>query len=70
MGDTRLLMSEGAQSGATQSEPLRLLVLRALGVVYGDIATSPLYAFRTCFDTRGFPDGAARLGVLSLPPGR
>ena len=45
-----------------------LLALSALGVVYGDIGTSPLYAFRECFS------GASRLavteanvfGVLSL----
>ena len=28
---------------------LALLTLTALGVVYGDIGTSPLYALRECF---------------------
>lgn len=42
------------------------LALAALGVVYGDIGTSPLYAVRECFagDLRPAPD--AILGVLSL----
>jgi KUP system potassium uptake protein len=29
-----------------------VLSLTALGVVYGDIGTSPLYAFRQCFDSK------------------
>ena len=47
--------------------PLPLAVLGALGVVYGDIGTSPLYAFRACFDTFGLePTRANVLGILSL----
>jgi len=42
--------------------------LAALGVVFGDIGTSPLYAFKTCFDdvhgTLPTPDNV--LGLLSL----
>ena len=53
------------------SEPntrLRALVIGAVGVVYGDIGTSPLYAFRECFHgAHGMaPTPAAVLGVLSL----
>ncbi|MGH8135494.1 MAG: potassium transporter Kup [Steroidobacteraceae bacterium] len=46
----------------------RTLALGALGVVYGDIGTSPLYAFRTCFaGIDGMaPTPANVLGVLSL----
>jgi KUP system potassium uptake protein len=45
-----------------------LLALGAVGVVYGDIGTSPLYALRECFTG---PHGIAPshgnvLGVLSL----
>ena len=40
--------------------------LAALGVVFGDIGTSPLYAFRLCFNTTTLPSEAAILGVLSL----
>jgi KUP system potassium uptake protein len=41
------------------------LALGALGVVYGDIGTSPLYAMRECF-THGSPNEAGILGVVSL----
>ncbi|HKX54222.1 MAG TPA: KUP/HAK/KT family potassium transporter, partial [Nitrosospira sp.] len=33
-----------------ESQPLSLLCLAALGVVYGDIGTSPLYVMKTVFD--------------------
>lgn len=48
--------------------PLAALSLGALGVVYGDIGTSPLYALRECFlGDYGIPiDEANVLGVLSL----
>ncbi|MSR81382.1 MAG: potassium transporter Kup [Candidatus Latescibacteria bacterium] len=48
--------------------PLPLLVLGALGVVYGDIGTSPLYALRECFiGTHGLPPTQTNvLGILSL----
>ncbi|HWN89840.1 MAG TPA: KUP/HAK/KT family potassium transporter [Verrucomicrobiae bacterium] len=47
---------------------LAILSLTALGVVYGDIGTSPLYAFRACFSPDvGLPrDPATVYGVLSL----
>ena len=47
---------------------LLTLVIGALGVVYGDIGTSPLYALRECFHgTHGIPVTRANiLGVLSL----
>lgn len=41
-------------------------MIAALGVVYGDIGTSPLYAFRLCFTAGNPPTEAAILGVLSL----
>jgi KUP system potassium uptake protein len=47
---------------------LAILSVTALGVVYGDIGTSPLYAFRACFSPEyGLPrTGATVYGVLSL----
>jgi KUP system potassium uptake protein len=55
---------------AERPAPRRLaaLSLAALGVVYGDIGTSPLYAFRECFkpDYGLTPDASAVYGVLSL----
>jgi len=45
-----------------------LLVLGALGVVYGDIGTSPLYAFREALHASGsgVPSATEILGLLSL----
>ncbi len=49
-----------ARSGAT-------LALGALGIVYGDLGTSPLYTYQTIVGTvGGHPDAAAALGLLSL----
>jgi KUP system potassium uptake protein len=43
------------------------LGLSALGVVFGDIGTSPLYTLKTVLSlTGGAPDAAVTLGVLSL----
>ncbi len=44
------------------------LVLGALGVVFGDIGTSPLYAFRECFGMHSYIPltESAIIGVLSL----
>src|SRR5215210_1508982 len=47
---------------------LAVLALGALGVVYGDIGTSPLYALKECFSgPHGFPVNESNvLGILSL----
>ena len=47
---------------------LRALVLAALGIVYGDIGTSPLYALRECFNGPHAvaPTPGNVLGILSL----
>jgi KUP system potassium uptake protein len=46
---------------------LPALGLSALGVVFGDIGTSPLYTLKTVLGvTGGAPEPAAVLGVLSL----
>src|SRR5262249_43979898 len=46
------------------------VLLGALGVVYGDIGTSPLYALKECFNPENThhvdPTGANILGILSL----
>ncbi|MGB3502247.1 MAG: potassium transporter Kup [Mesorhizobium sp.] len=52
-----------------QTHDLKLLVLGALGVVYGDIGTSPIYAFREALVASSGGNVAERediLGVLSL----
>jgi KUP system potassium uptake protein len=53
---------------APRGRELFLLSLAALGIVYGDIGTSPLYALRVCFaGSQAVPLTPANvLGVLSL----
>ena len=53
---------------AVASKRLFPLTLTAIGVVYGDIGTSPLYTIRACFyGIHGFPPTHENvLGVLSL----
>lgn len=48
--------------------PLSTLALAAIGIVFGDIGTSPLYTMNTVFDaTNGLtPDAANVIGVVSL----
>jgi KUP system potassium uptake protein len=41
-------------------------VIGAIGIVYGDIGTSPLYAFETALNAAGTFDPRVVLGVLSL----
>src|SRR6202012_1184205 len=48
------------------STALRRLMLGALGVVYGDIGTSPLYTVKQCFNALGGATPVAIYGVLSL----
>ncbi|HKQ45900.1 MAG TPA: potassium transporter Kup [Rhizomicrobium sp.] len=43
-----------------------ILTLGALGVVYGDIGTSPLYAMRASIQAAGGPSAAAIYGCVSL----
>jgi KUP system potassium uptake protein len=46
---------------------LPILGLSALGIVFGDIGTSPLYTFKTILGTaEGSPDAGVVLGALSL----
>src|SRR5579872_3516877 len=42
------------------------LILGALGVVYGDIGTSPLYTVKQCFEGMGGVNRPTIYGVLSL----
>jgi KUP system potassium uptake protein len=52
-----------------RGKKLALLTLGALGVVYGDIGTSPLYAVKFCFNSKLHPLAPTEdniLGILSL----
>ena len=51
----------------TPKAALPLVSLAALGIVFGDIGTSPLYTFKTVLDLTGAkPDASAILGAASL----
>ncbi len=55
------------QQNNTHHQPLSVLFLGALGIVYGDIGTSPLYAIRECFSAHYLTvDETNVLGILSL----
>ena len=64
--------STGKQQGVdTQSHPRKkflLLATATLGVIYGDIGTSPLYTIKECFSGRHgvIPTPENVLGILSL----
>jgi KUP system potassium uptake protein len=69
-------MNTETPSAAPRPPNASLLALSALGVVFGDIGTSPLYAFENSFvgDHKLPIDSFHVMGVLSLiyclPPGR
>ena len=51
----------------TDSDWSKALALPVLGVVFGDIGTSPLYAIRECLEAAGtIPVEFVVLGLLSL----
>ncbi|MFZ1390872.1 MAG: KUP/HAK/KT family potassium transporter, partial [Dokdonella sp.] len=61
-------MSHASEPGSASRKRLATLCFLAIGVVYGDIGTSPLYAFREAFsEVHGvLPLRENVLGVLSL----
>jgi KUP system potassium uptake protein len=65
--DHRQSVATGAHAAVSRT-PLHILALGALGVVFGDIGTSPLYAVRHClYGAHSVPPTEANvLGVLSL----
>ena len=62
--------ANGAEAPALSQRTFWALTLGAIGVVYGDIGTSPLYAFREAVlaagGTHAPPSEEAILGILSL----
>ncbi len=58
-------LEKGSDTGALDKR-FWLLVVGAIGVVYGDIGTSPLYAFREAVNAAGGATVEAVFGVLSL----
>jgi KUP system potassium uptake protein len=65
---TPATVAETTEAAAHGQGDLRVLALAALGVVYGDIGTSPLYTLREAFGHAGglHLSAPAVLGVLSL----
>jgi KUP system potassium uptake protein len=58
---------DGAVARPAPQGNIALLGLSALGIVFGDIGTSPLYTFKTILGTADkSPDAAVVLGALSL----
>jgi KUP system potassium uptake protein len=62
MSDQTTKASHSAQTHAS----IPALSLAALGVVFGDIGTSPLYTLKTVLDVTGHSEPTAILGALSL----
>ncbi len=59
--------TEAVSTPAIAEHPVRAaLLLGALGVVFGDVGTSPIYAFRELLKAAGGASEAAVFGVLSL----
>jgi KUP system potassium uptake protein len=61
-----MMLAAAAAPLGTEKSSNRNLILLALGVVYGDIGTSPLYALRQSLSDYGTVNEMAVLGVLSL----
>src|SRR5437763_16712381 len=64
MPDTAVV--QPASAAHCDSSAAQNLALAALGVVYGDIGTSPLYAIKQCFPDAASVTAPRIFGVLSL----
>ncbi len=66
--DAQQQAHDRAQAATPHSESFAVLAIAVLGVVYGDIGTSPIYALRECFAGKNpIPITEANvLGILSL----
>jgi KUP system potassium uptake protein len=54
------------QANSRIHAPLAVLAIGAMGVVFGDIGTSPLYTLKTVLDLSGGPSRGTILGIVSL----
>ena len=67
MGTTLTPVSGRNDHRGVGAQPVRrAVVIGALGVVFGDIGTSPIYTFRECLKSSGNAGNEAVLGLLSL----
>ena len=58
-------MSASGDSVDEHQNRLAALVMGAVGVVFGDIGTSPLYAFRECFGHHSLAINQANIAPLT-----
>jgi KUP system potassium uptake protein len=58
--------AQTSQGAETRTENLQNLMLGAIGVVFGDIGTSPLYTIQICMTETGDVTHAGVMGILSL----
>lgn len=68
MALTSQRMGKGESAGSPADRPFTAIgALTALGIVYGDLGTSPLYTYQTIVtDVGGHPSAGVALGLLSL----
>ncbi|WP_417924732.1 potassium transporter Kup [Collimonas arenae] len=68
MRETMSNTQTSGNSAGFKSSRLHIITLAALGIVFGDIGTSPLYSLKECFSTEHgipfTPDGV--LGIISM----
>jgi KUP system potassium uptake protein len=57
--------SQHSEAGHTHKVGFAALAVGSIGVVFGDIGTSPLYAFKAAMD-ESLADGASRTGILGV----
>lgn len=61
------MLSNGTQSAPHRPETLSKNFIAALGIVFGDIGTSPLYALKSCFSISNLPVTEINVvGIISL----
>jgi KUP system potassium uptake protein len=63
---TATAIDEPARTGHVAGGRFWMLALGSVGVVFGDIGTSPLYAFREALGQAGGVNAPAVMGVVSL----
>ncbi len=65
--DSALTLPAAAPASSTERRTTAATALAALGIVYGDLGTSPLYTYQTIVGTvGGHPSAEEALGLLSL----
>ena len=64
--NTSTSSNENVVAPVEHRRPFGLLMVGALGVVYGDIGTSPLYTFKTALDWAGGSSPESAAGMFSL----